>query len=329
MLEQVLELFDIKVAYDLKVMRPNQSLSSLTASLITGLDQVIIEARPDWVLVQGDTTSAMTASLVAFYHGIKIGHVEAGLRTHDRRQPFPEEVNRRITDMLSDLYFAPTERARGNLLCEGVSSADIVVTGNTVIDALLMTAEQVRNEPLYEVGVNLDGKRLILVTSHRRENFGEPFNNICAAIEALAYRYLDQAHFVFPVHYNPNVRKPAYDRLGNIPNITLLDPVDYRTMVKLLDRAYMVLTDSGGIQEEAPSLNNPVLILRNVTERQEVVEAGAAILVGCDTETIVYEASRLMEDVDHYHQMSTIANPYGDGTSSQQIINSILAALPV
>ena len=329
MLTQVLELFDIEVAYDLKVMRPNQSLSSLTANLITGLDQVMLEAKPDWVLVQGDTTSAMAASLVAFYHGIKIGHVEAGLRTYDRRQPFPEEANRRITDMLCDLYFAPTERASANLLREGVPSKQIIVTGNTVIDALLMTAEQVRDEPLHEVDVNIDGKRLILVTSHRRENFGEPFNNICAAIEALAYRYFEQAHFVFPVHFNPNVRKPAHEMLGNIPNITLLDPVDYRTMVKLLDRAYMVLTDSGGIQEEAPSLNNPVLILRNVTERQEVVEAGAAILVGSDTEAIVNEASRLMEDLNHYRQMSTIENPYGDGTSSQQIINCILETFPI
>jgi UDP-N-acetylglucosamine 2-epimerase (non-hydrolysing) len=324
MLDQVLEIFDIKPDYDLNVMKPNQTLSGLTATLITGLDQVMTEAKPDWVLVQGDTTSAMAAGLVAFYHNVKLGHIEAGLRTHDRRQPFPEEVNRRITDLMSDLYFTPTEQTRMNLLREGVNPDHILVTGNTVIDALLMTAQRVHNEPLHEVSAVLDGKRVILVTSHRRENFGEPFLNVCSALRTLADRYQDSTHFVFPVHYNPNVRGPAYEILGGIPNITLTDPVNYRTMVKLIDRSYLVMTDSGGIQEEAPSLHKPILILREVTERQEVVEAGAAKLVGCDADRIVRETIRLIEEPDHYQRMSSVRNPYGDGTSSLQIIRAIL-----
>jgi len=324
MLDQVLEVFDIKPDYDLNVMQPNQTLSSLTASLIMGLDRAMVESKPDWVLVQGDTTSAMVAGLVAFYHNIKIGHIEAGLRTHDRHQPFPEEVNRRITDLMSDLYFAPTLETRANLLHEHLPENRVFVTGNTVIDALLMTERSVRGEALDEVPLNLDGKRMILVTSHRRENFGEPFNNICLALKTLAEHYRDEVVFVFPVHYNPNVRLPAYNILGNIPNIALIDPLNYRSMVKLMARSYLILTDSGGIQEEAPSLNKPVLVLREVTERQEVVAAGAARLVGCDTDMIVREVIHLMDDADHYKRMSSIANPYGDGSASLHIIRAIL-----
>ncbi len=325
MLDQVLEVFNIRADYDLNVMQPNQTLSSLTASLIMGLDRVMQESKPDWVLVQGDTTSAMVAGLIAFYHNIKIGHIEAGLRTHDRRQPFPEEVNRRMTDLMSDLYFAPTPETRANLLHEHLPESRIVVTGNTVIDALLMTANHVRDEALDEVPINLDGKRMILVTSHRRENFGEPFNDMCLALKILAERYRDEVVFVFPVHYNPNVRVPAHAILGNIPNIVLIDPVNYTSMVKLMARSYLILTDSGGIQEEAPSLHKPVLVLREVTERLEAVAAGAARLVGCDTEMIVREVSYLLEDAEHYQRMSTVANPYGDGSASLKIIQAILA----
>jgi len=324
MLDQVLHTFDIQPDYDLNVMQPNQSLSMLTSNLVTGMDRVMREADPDWVLVQGDTTSAMTAGLVSFYQGRKIGHIEAGLRTHDRKQPFPEEVNRRITDLMSDLYFTPTKQTRAHLLRERVPSKHIVVTGNTVIDALLMTAERVKHEPLTEVGTSLDGKRLVLVTSHRRENFGHPFQNVCGAVRTLAERYKDSLHFVFPVHYNPNVRVPAQQILGDLPNVHLIDPVDYRTMVKLMNASIFVMTDSGGIQEEAPSLHKPLLILRDVTERQEVVAAGAGVLVGCNPEAIVREATRLLEDEAHYRAMSIVRNPYGDGTSSLQITRAIL-----
>lgn len=324
MLDQVLDIFEITPHYDLSVMQPNQTLSTLTANLIISLDRVMSESKPDWVLVQGDTTSAMAAGLVAFYQGVKIGHIEAGLRTHDRKQPFPEEVNRRITDLMSDLYFTPTRETSANLLREGIAEANILITGNTVIDALLMTAHHVREEPLDELDVNTDGKRMILVTSHRRENFGEPFKSVCRALKTLADRYHDEAIFIFPVHYNPNVREPAYSILGGVSNIVLIDPVNYKTMVKLMARSYIVLTDSGGIQEEAPSLHKPLIILRDVTERQEVVTAGAGLLVGCDEGSIVREVSRLMEDGVHYKSMSTIKNPYGDGTSSLQIIRAIL-----
>lgn len=324
MLDQVLNLFAIHADVDLNVMEPNQTLAALTAKLITGMDRVIRAARPDWVLVQGDTTSAMAAGLVAFYHGIKIGHIEAGLRTGDRRQPFPEEVNRRITDLMSDLYFTPTTRTRANLVREGVPAYDIRVTGNTVIDALLLMAAEVGQEPLDEIAADLTGKRVILVTSHRRENFGPPFRDICGAIRDLAERYRDDAHVIFPVHYNPNVRDPAHEILGGIANIHLIEPVDYRTMVKLMARAHVILTDSGGVQEEAPSLNKPLVVMRDLTERQEVVEAGAARLVGTNARKIVAAVSELMDNSDVYARMASAANPYGDGTASRQIIRAIL-----
>lgn len=324
MLDQVLDTFDIRSDFDLNVMQPNQSLSTLTANLINGMDRVMHEANPDWVLVQGDTTSAMSAGLVSFYQKRKIGHIEAGLRTHDRHQPFPEEINRRITDLMSDLYFTPTKQTRSHLIREGVPSKSIVITGNTVIDALLMTSNRVRHEPLTEIPGYSNQKRMILVTSHRRENFGQPFRNICDAVKTLAERYADELQFVFPVHYNPNVRVPAQEILGGLQNVHLIEPVDYRTMVKLMNACYMVMTDSGGIQEEAPSLHKPILILRDVTERQEVVSAGAAVLVGCHSAAIVDETVRLLEDTDHYRAMSTVSNPYGDGTSSLQIVRAIL-----
>lgn len=325
MLDQVLNTFKISVDYDLDLMRPNQSLSQLTARTLTGLDDVIGKERPHWVLVQGDTTTVMVASLVAFYHRVKVGHVEAGLRTGDKFQPFPEEVNRRITDVLADIYFAPTEHSRANLLHEGVSPQAIVVTGNTVIDALMMTARRVKQRPLDARIGNIDGKRLILVTAHRRENFGTPLANICRALIEVARRYRDDVHIVYPVHLNPNVSRPVHEALGGVPNISLIEPVDYEAFVGLMSRAYLVLTDSGGLQEESPSLNKPVLVLRQTTERPEVVTLGAARLVGTDYETIVCETMRLLEDPLAYRKMASVTNPYGDGCASQRIVQAILA----
>lgn len=324
MLDQVLDIFKIKPDFDLNIMTPNQSLASLTARLTMALDEVITQSKPDWILVQGDTTSAMVASLVGFYHNVKVGHIEAGLRTHNLRQPFPEEVNRRITDIVSDLYFSPTERTRDNLLREGVRSEAIVVTGNTVIDALLMTAERVRERPLPDHIPAIYPKWLILVTSHRRENFGEPFAAICQAVKEIAEKYLECVHVVFPVHYNPNVRTPAFETLDGIANVTLIDPVDYETMVCLMARANLIMTDSGGVQEESPSLNKPMLIMRDVTERQEVVEVGAGVLVGTDREKIVREAVRLLENQSIYQQMAAAPSPYGDGYASKRIIQTIM-----
>lgn len=326
MLDQVLEIFSIRPDVDLDVMTPNQSLGALTARLTAALDEVIRQQRPDWVLVQGDTTSAMVASLLAFYQGVKVGHIEAGLRTHNLQQPFPEELNRRITDIVSTLYFSPTARTRSNLLREGVPGDRILITGNTVIDALLLMRERVREKHglLAPYHGMLDGKRLILVTSHRRENFGEPFANICVALRELATRYHD-VHFIFPVHYNPNVREPAHAALAGCKSITLIDPVDYETMVALMDRAHLILTDSGGVQEEAPTFDKPLLVMREVTERQEVIEAGAGVLVGTDTDLIISEARRLLDDPVAYRAMAAIPNPYGDGTSSQKIVDTILA----
>ncbi len=326
MLDQVLEIFSIRPDVDLDIMTPNQSLGALTARLAAALDEVIRQQRPDWVLVQGDTTSAMVASLLAFYQGVKVGHIEAGLRTHNLKQPFPEELNRRITDIVSTLYFSPTARTRANLLREGVPGDRILITGNTVIDALLLMRERVREKHglLAPYHGMLDGKRLVLVTSHRRENFGEPFANICAALRELATRYHD-VHFIFPVHYNPNVREPAHAALSGCKSITLIDPVDYETMVALMDRAHLILTDSGGVQEEAPTFDKPLLVMREVTERQEVIEAGAGVLVGTDTDLIISEARRLLDDPVAYRAMAAIPNPYGDGTSSQKIVDAILA----
>lgn len=325
MLDQVLQMFDLAVDYDLNLMKPNQALAQLTADILIALDQIIVREMPDWVLVQGDTTTAMTASLVAYYRKIKVGHIEAGLRTGDKFQPFPEEINRRIVDVLADLYFAPTEANRAQLRREGVSDFAIVVTGNTVIDALLMTARRVTARTLDACLPNLDGKRLILVTAHRRENFGAPLVNICAALKELATRYADDVHIVYPVHRNPNVSQTVHQALDGVSNISLIEPVDYATLVALMMRAHFILTDSGGLQEEAPSLHKPVLVLREVTERNEVVAIGAARLVGTDRETIVRESVRLLENQIAYQQMITPQNPYGDGDASHRIVQAILA----
>jgi UDP-N-acetylglucosamine 2-epimerase (non-hydrolysing) len=324
MLDQALRLFDIKPDYDLNVMQPGQRLSQLTARLIDSLDALYEEVKPDWVLVQGDTTTVMTASLTAYYHRIKIGHVEAGLRTGKKFQPFPEEANRRIADVLADLYFAPTQTSRGNLLREGIAPERILVTGNTVIDALLMVAQRVRDRSLAPLIGSIDGKRLILVTSHRRENFGDPFQNICRALAAIAARHRDDVHIVYPVHFNPNVHDPAHTLLSGAPNITLIQPVDYETIVTLMNQAYLILTDSGGLQEEAPTLHKPVLVLREVTERPEVIQVGAAKLVGSDVEKIVSETERLLSDPIEYGRMSSAPNPFGDGHASERIVETLL-----
>jgi UDP-N-acetylglucosamine 2-epimerase len=326
MLDQVLTLFDIQPDIDLNLMQPGQRLSDLTARILVAMDDVIQREKPDWVLVQGDTTTVMAASLAAFYQRARVGHVEAGLRSGDKFRPFPEEINRRIADVLSDLYFAPTVASQGNLLREGVPAGRIVVTGNTVIDALLDVAGRVDEAPARALVPDLGDKRLILITSHRRENFGEPFRNICRAIHDLALKY-PGARIVYPVHYNPHVKDPARAMLGDVPNITLCEPVDYVTIIALMKRAHFILTDSGGIQEEAPSLGKPALVLREVTERQEVVEAGAARLVGSDYSLIMAEASQLMDDPAHHARMASVVNPYGDGQASRRIVDAILAGI--
>jgi UDP-N-acetylglucosamine 2-epimerase (non-hydrolysing) len=325
MLDQALKIFGIIPDHDLNLMNPNQSLSLLTSNLLTALDEVMTLEKPDWVLVQGDTTTAMVASLVAYYHRIKLGHIEAGLRTNDKFQPFPEEVNRRITDILADAYFAPTQNSRMNLLKEGICPESIIVTGNTVIDALMLIAQRVAGRPLdSRISTSLGNKLLLLVTVHRRESFGQPLENICKALARIACRYQDKVQIVYPVHLNPNVRKTVYELLSGIPNISLIEPADYENLVALMSNAYLIMTDSGGIQEEAPSLHKPVLVLRDVTERPEAIDAGAAKLIGTDADRIYAEAVRLIEEPKSYSQMSTAGSPYGDGQASKRIVQFLL-----
>jgi UDP-N-acetylglucosamine 2-epimerase (non-hydrolysing) len=324
MLDQILKLFGIEPEHDLDLMREAQTLSGLTARVFTDLDPVITEEKPDWVLVQGDTTTVMAASLVAFYHRVKVGHVEAGLRTHDKWQPFPEEINRKIAGTVADLHFAPTETAQEHLLAEGIDPGIIHVTGNTVIDALGMAAEMpydLESGPLVDIPWE---KRVILLTAHRRENFGEPLENICHAIQEMARQYREEIHIVYPVHLNPKVWEPVHNHLGEIENITLLPPLDYLPLVQLMKRSYLVLTDSGGIQEEAPGLGKPVLVLRDKTERPEAVEAGTVKLVGTCQDTIVSEMSELLENPEEYRRMARAINPYGKGDSAQKVVEVLL-----
>jgi len=329
MLDQMSSLFGIKPEYDLDVMEDNQSPTRLASAVLARLEPVLESERPDWVLVQGDTTTAAAASLAAFYARVKVGHVEAGLRTGDKWQPFPEEINRRISGVIADLHFAPTERARQNLLREGVPDHNIRVTGNTVIDALRWvaglppTAEA--TELLQRCGVRngAAGDRIILVTAHRRENFGQALADICGALRDLVRRH--DVRVVYPVHLNPNVWKPVHELLDNVPNIILTPPLDYVSMVHLLRRSYLVLTDSGGLQEEAPGLGVPVLVLREVTERPEGVEAGAVRVVGTCRERIGAETSRLLEDDESYRRLARAVNPYGDGRAAERIVAELLA----
>jgi UDP-N-acetylglucosamine 2-epimerase len=326
MLDQVLSLFEITPDFDLNLMQPDQSLAELTAAIFSGLDGVIQAVRPDWVFVQGDTTTVLAASLLAYYHHVRVGHVEAGLRTGDKWQPFPEEMNRRVAGAVADLHFAPTERARSNLLAEGVPGERIVVTGNTVIDALqAIAARPYRFErgPLARLPAD---RRLILITAHRRENFGQPLESIFAALRSLAETYNGDVHMVYPVHLNPHVQEPAHRVLGKVPNITLLEPLDYLPMVHLMKRAYLVLTDSGGIQEEAPALGTPVLVLREVTERPEALEAGTARLVGTDRDRIVAETRTLLDDARARDAMARAVNPFGDGHAAERIVEAVLRA---
>lgn len=328
MLDQVLATFEITPDIDLNLMQPNQSLAQITASILTNLEPVLKDIKPDWVLVQGDTTTVMTTALLCYYHQIRIGHVEAGLRTGDKWQPFPEEINRKIAGVVADLHLAPTEHSRKNLQKEGVPDWSIVVTGNPAIDALRFITQkpappEVENL-LQQHHIGQNGKRLILVTAHRRENFGQPLENIIQALKQLAEHYGEKIHLIYPVHLNPNVQKPVYEQLGNISNITLLPPMDYLPMVHLMQNAALVLTDSGGIQEEATGLGKPTLVMRATTERPEGVEAGVLKLVGTDTTAIVSEAKNLLDNPETYQKMAQAANPFGDGYAAEKIVKAIL-----
>jgi UDP-N-acetylglucosamine 2-epimerase (non-hydrolysing) len=328
MLDQVLDLFAIRPDYDLDLMRDDQSLASLSAAIFTHLDPVLADFEPDWVLAQGDTTTVAITSLLSYYRRIRFGHVEAGLRTHDKWQPFPEEINRRVAGVAADLHFAPTDWARQNLLKEGVNDSIIKVTGNPVIDALNIVANQPEprevTDLLSKLGtIELKTSKLILVTAHRRENFGQPLEDICEALRQLASR--GDVEIVYPVHLNPNVQEPVNRLLGDAPHVTLLPPLDYLPLVHLMKRACLILTDSGGIQEEAPAFGIPVLVLREVTERPEGVAAGTLRLVGTGARTIVEEATRLLDDPAAHAQMARASNPFGDGRAARRIVDAILA----
>lgn len=326
MLDQVLEIFEINPDYDLNIMTPNQSLSGLTARAIMALDKYIGEQKPDIVLVQGDTTTVFAASIASFYHKISVGHVEAGLRTHEKYAPFPEEINRVLTSRLSDIHFAPTCLSQQNLINEGVETNKVFVTGNTVIDALLYVKQVVENNPPDITGIPdsvfASNSRIVLITGHRRENFGTGFESMSRAISMLADQFLDH-YFVYPVHLNPNVREPVYRLLGNKQNVLLIEPLNYLQFVYLMTKSYLILTDSGGIQEEAPSLGKPVLVMRDTTERPEGITAGTVKLVGNQTDSIVYSVSELLNNKESYSLMSSRTNPYGDGSSAERIVDII------
>ena len=333
MLDQVLELFRVSPNYDLNVMQDNQGLTHITATVLKGMEPVLEEFKPDRVLVHGDTTSTFAASLAAFYQKIAVGHIEAGLRTGDIYAPWPEEMNRKLADSIADLFFAPTDSSRQNLLREGVDADQIIVTGNTVIDALLHVVAMVRqdanlrrdlesNYPFLVSGHHQKERRMILVTGHRRENFGMGFERICMALAALSER--QDVEVVYPVHLNPNVREPVMRILGNKPRVHLCEPADYLSFVYLMDRCHLIITDSGGIQEEAPSLGKPVLVMRDVTERPEAVEAGTVQLVGTDIDAIMAESQRLLDDASAYALMSRAHNPYGDGKACERIVERLL-----
>lgn len=324
MLDQVLSLFAIKPAYDLNIMRQGQSLFDITARALSGLQQVLSEERPDLVLVHGDTTTTFVAALAAYYLQIPVGHVEAGLRTGDKFSPFPEEINRRLTGVLADINFAPTATAKKNLLDEGVSSEKIYVTGNTVIDALLATVQPDYRFADDELNaIDYSRSRVLLVTTHRRENLGEPMREIYCALRGVVECCPD-VEVVFPVHKNPAVRSVVNEELGRLPRVHLIEPMDYQPFVNLINRVYLVLSDSGGIQEEAPSLGKPVLVLRNTTERPEAVEAGTVRLVGADRDIVSGETRRLLDDKAFYHKMANAVNPYGDGLASKRIVQAIM-----
>ena len=330
MLDQVLKTFEIKPDIDLDLMKQDQNLSNLTSLILTEMQNVFTKFRPNAVLVHGDTTTTLATAMSAFYKAIPVGHVEAGLRTHDFQAPFPEEFNRQITSKITKWHFAPTELSQKNLLSEGVNKSSITVTGNTVIDALHWVLKRIDNDTEYQknlknilsanLSFNWHDKNFILITAHRRENFGDGFLEICSAIRELALKY-PKMHFIYPVHLNPNVSKPVNEILKNFNNIHLIKPLEYESFVYLLKQSYLILTDSGGIQEEAPSLGKPVLVMRNVTERPEAVKAGTVEMVGSNHQQIVESTSRLLDDKKHYQTMSLAHNPYGDGLACKHIVD--------
>ena len=328
MLDQVLDLFSITADFDLDLMRPGQTLEGITAEALKGVSEVLERTNPDLVLVHGDTTTTLSASLAAYYKKVPVGHVEAGLRTGNIYSPWPEEVNRKVSGAIAELHFAPTEKAAANLKSEAVPDANIIVTGNTVIDALIEVQHKLEKD--VERSIEFDqmfeidsSKRLILVTGHRRESFGDGFRSICSALSFLAAR--NDVQIIYPVHLNPNVKGPVEAELGELENVHLIPPQDYLPFVHLMRRAHIILTDSGGVQEEAPSLGKPVLVMRNTTERPEAVEAGTVKLVGTDTSLIIRETTRLLEESALYNAMSQSHNPYGDGMASQRIRDSLLS----
>ena len=316
MLDQMLETFQIAVDFDLDIMKPNQDLRHVTTAALNGLHDVIGEVKPDWVIVQGDTTTTFSGALSAFYHQVSVAHIEAGLRTYDKLQPFPEEINRRLTTQIADMHFAPTTLSRDNLLREGVSEELIRVTGNTGIDALFLT---LGSEP-GETKPDLARGRRLLVTAHRRENHGEPMAGICRAVLRLVDEFPD-LHALYPVHLSPRVRDVVFPLLGNHPRVELGEPLEYREFVKEMSRAHVILTDSGGIQEEAPSLGKPVLVMRETTERPEGIDAGTVRLVGTDEDRIYAETARLLRDETAYREMAQARNPYGDGQATERILS--------
>lgn len=340
MLDQVLDLFEITPDYDLNIMKQGQDLYDVTARVLTGMRDVLKEAQPDMVLVHGDTTTSTAAALAAFYQQIPVGHVEAGLRTHNIYSPWPEEMNRQITGRIATYDFAPTPLSRDNLLRENVSDDKITVTGNTVIDALYMVVDKIKNNSQldmelkdllrssgYDVDRLKDGKKLVLITGHRRENFGDGFISMCKAIKKLTEKYSD-VDFVYPMHLNPNVRKPIHEvfgeNLSGLGNMFFIEPLEYLSFVYLMEKSNIVLTDSGGIQEEAPGLGKPVLVMRDTTERPEALSAGTVKLVGTDFDKIVNEVSSLLDDEKHYDEMSKAVNPYGDGLACERIVSRLL-----
>ena len=337
MLDQVLRIFDIQPDYDLNIMKQGQDLYDVTARVLTGMRDVLKETRPDIVLVHGDTTTSTAAALAAFYQQIPVGHIEAGLRTHNIYSPWPEEVNRQITGRIATYHFAPTSLSKDNLLQEGISGEQIIVTGNTVIDALYMVVEKIKNDGIlscelekvlkasgYDISRLSDGRKLVLITGHRRENFGDGFISMCKAIKSLSEKY-PEVDFVYPMHLNPNVRKPIHEVFGESQraNLFFIEPFEYLSFVYLMEKSAIVLTDSGGIQEEAPGLGKPVLVMRDTTERPEALEAGTVKLVGTDYDKIVNEVSGLLDSQEYYEKMSKAINPYGDGKACSRIVKAL------
>lgn len=324
MLQQVLDVFGVVPDKDLALMQPNQTLGGLTSRALAAIDEYLAQEKPDIVMVQGDTTTVLAGALAAFYHHIPVAHVEAGLRTWNMESPWPEEANRVLTTRLAKWHFCPTENNKNNLVKEGIAEKDLYITGNTVIDALMIAREKVQLNPPKIEGLELDSnRRMVLITGHRRENFGGGFENICSAIKRLAIDYPD-VDFVYPVHLNPNVREPVNRILGNnLNNVKLIEPQSYLPFVWLMNNAYLILTDSGGVQEEAPSLGKPVLVMRDTTERPEAVDAGTVKLIGTEAEDIYREASKLLSDSNEYSKMAAAVNPYGDGNAVERIVKTL------